>query len=112
MRKALPRWLLLHVPYLVLFAYSLHGVGVCCDDFDLLVSVPRDRSFGYLLANPANILTHGLPFLWIGYERQALYDLLLTRLGSRVRRSYVSEVGAVVAAHTGPGVIGVCISRH
>ena len=43
---------------------------------------------------------------------QALYDQLLTRLGSRVRRSYVSEVGAVVAAHTGPGVIGVCISRH
>jgi fatty acid-binding protein DegV len=43
---------------------------------------------------------------------QALYDLLLTRLGSRVRRSYVSEVGAVVAAHTGPGVIGVCIRRH
>jgi hypothetical protein len=75
-RKALPRWLLLHVPFLVLFAYSLHGVGVCCDDFDLLVSVPRDRSFGYLRANPANIFTHGLPFLWIGYERQALYDLL------------------------------------
>jgi DegV family protein with EDD domain len=43
---------------------------------------------------------------------QALYGLLLTRLGSRVRRSYVSEVGAVVAAHTGPGVIGVCIRRH
>jgi len=43
---------------------------------------------------------------------QALYDLLLTRLGSRVRRSYVSEVGAVVAAHTGPGVIGVCVRRH
>ena len=43
---------------------------------------------------------------------QALYDLLLTRLGSRVRRSYVSEVGAVVAAHTGPGVIGVCIRRY
>jgi DegV family protein with EDD domain len=43
---------------------------------------------------------------------QALYDLLLTRLGSRVRRSYVSEVGAVIAAHTGPGVIGVCLRRH
>jgi DegV family protein with EDD domain len=43
---------------------------------------------------------------------QALYDLLLTRLGSRVRRSFVSEVGAVVAAHTGPGVIGVCIRRY
>ena len=43
---------------------------------------------------------------------QALYDQLLTRIGSRVRRSYVSEVGAVVAAHTGPGVIGVCIRRY
>ena len=42
---------------------------------------------------------------------QSLYDQLLSRLGSRVRRSYVSEVGAVVAAHTGPGVIGVCIRR-
>ena len=47
-----------------------------------------------------------------GDRAQALYDLLLTRLGSRVRRSYVSEVGAVVAAHTGPGVIGVCIRRY
>jgi DegV family protein with EDD domain len=43
---------------------------------------------------------------------QALYDLLLARLGARVRRSYVSEVGAVVAAHTGPGVIGVCVRRY
>ena len=43
---------------------------------------------------------------------QTLYDLLLSRLGSRVRRSYVSEVGAVVAAHTGPGVIGVCVRRY
>jgi hypothetical protein len=73
--KALSRWLI-HAPFLVLFAYSLHGVGLCCDDFDLLVLVPRDRSFGYLLANPANIPTHGLAFLWIGYERQVLYDLL------------------------------------
>jgi DegV family protein with EDD domain len=47
-----------------------------------------------------------------GDRAQALYDLLLTRLGSRVRRSYVSEVGAVVAAHTGPGVIGVCVRRY
>jgi DegV family protein with EDD domain len=43
---------------------------------------------------------------------QALYDQLLSRLGSQVRRSYVSEVGAVVAAHTGPGVIGVCVRRY
>lgn len=75
MRKAFRRWLT-HLPFLVLFAYSLHGVGLCCDDFDLLVLVPRDRSFGYLLANPANILTHGLPFLWLGYEDQGAYDLL------------------------------------
>ena len=65
-----------HVPFLALFAYSLHGVGLCCDDFDLLVTRARDPWFRYLLANPANIPTHGLPLLWIGYDQQALYDLL------------------------------------
>ena len=65
-----------HVPFLALFAYSLHGVGLCCDDFDLLVTRARDPWFGYLLANPANIPTHGLPLLWIGYDQQAWYDLL------------------------------------
>jgi DegV family protein with EDD domain len=43
---------------------------------------------------------------------KALHDELSVRLGARVRRSYLSEVGAVVAAHTGPGVIGAAIHRR
>jgi DegV family protein with EDD domain len=42
----------------------------------------------------------------------ALRDALCERLGARVRRAYLSEVGAAVAAHTGPGVIGVAVHRH
>lgn len=37
---------------------------------------------------------------------------LLARLGSRVRRHVVAEVGAVVAAHVGPGLAGVVVHRH
>jgi hypothetical protein len=65
-----------HIPFLVLFAYSLHGTGLCCDDFEAAMGRHRDPWFNYLLSNPANILTHGVPFLWIDYERQYLYDLL------------------------------------
>jgi hypothetical protein len=67
---------LLHVPFLALFAYSLYGTGLCCDDFEVAMGRARDPWFSYLLANPANILTHGLPFQWIDYERQYVYDLL------------------------------------
>jgi DegV family protein with EDD domain len=42
----------------------------------------------------------------------ALYDGLLERFGARVHDRYLSEVGAVVAAHTGPGVIGVTVYRR
>jgi DegV family protein with EDD domain len=42
----------------------------------------------------------------------ALHDALLDRLQGRVRQAYLSEVGAVIAAHTGPGVIGVAVHRH
>jgi DegV family protein with EDD domain len=42
----------------------------------------------------------------------ALHDGLLARLDGRVRTSFLSEVGAVVAAHTGPGVIGVAVRRR
>jgi hypothetical protein len=73
--KALSRWLI-HAPFLILFAYSLHGVGVCCDDFELVLRAPSDPWFQYLLANPANIPTHGLPLLWIGYAHFFLYDAL------------------------------------
>jgi fatty acid-binding protein DegV len=43
---------------------------------------------------------------------KALHDSLLDRLGDRVHDRYLSEVGAVVAAHTGPGVIGVTVYRR
>jgi len=43
---------------------------------------------------------------------RSLHDELSRRLAGRVRRSYLSEVGAVVAAHTGPGVIGVAVHRR
>ena len=43
---------------------------------------------------------------------QALHDTLLDRLGDRVHDRYLSEVGAAIAAHTGPGVIGVTLYRR
>jgi DegV family protein with EDD domain len=42
----------------------------------------------------------------------ALHEALHERLKGRVRQAYLSEVGAVVAAHTGPGVIGVAVRRY
>jgi DegV family protein with EDD domain len=42
----------------------------------------------------------------------ALHRALLERLAGQVRAAYVSEVGAVVAAHTGPGVIGLAVHCH
>jgi fatty acid-binding protein DegV len=49
----------------------------------------------------------------LGAEDRAriLHESLLERLGGRVRYAYLSEVGAVVAAHTGPGVIGIAVHR-
>jgi DegV family protein with EDD domain len=43
---------------------------------------------------------------------QALSELLTARLGDRLHEAYLSEVGAVIAAHTGPGVIGVAVHRR
>jgi DegV family protein with EDD domain len=43
---------------------------------------------------------------------EALQAILRERLGDRIRRSHVLEVGAALAAHTGPGVIGVALYRH
>ena len=42
----------------------------------------------------------------------ALRAALVERLGDRVRTAYVLEIGAVIAAHTGPGVVGVAVRRH
>jgi DegV family protein with EDD domain len=41
----------------------------------------------------------------------ALLAALRERLGERVRSSYISEVGAAVAAHVGPGFAGVVVHR-
>jgi DegV family protein with EDD domain len=42
----------------------------------------------------------------------ALADALVIRLGDRLRDCYITEVGAVVAAHVGPGVVGVVVHRR
>lgn len=38
-------------------------------------------------------------------------DALAGRLGDRLRHRWTSEVGAVVAAHAGPGLVGVVVHR-
>lgn len=38
-------------------------------------------------------------------------DTLARRLGGRLRHRWTSEVGAVVAAHAGPGLVGVVVHR-
>lgn len=41
----------------------------------------------------------------------ALAEEISMRLGDRLRGCYVTEIGAVVAAHVGPGVAGVVVHR-
>src|SRR5262245_42254933 len=65
-----------HGAFLALIAYSLHGVGICCDDFWAIVGRTGEPPFKFLLANPVNIVTHWLPLRWIGYDYLFLYDLL------------------------------------
>jgi DegV family protein with EDD domain len=42
----------------------------------------------------------------------ALADAVSVRLGERLRDCYIAEIGAVVAAHAGPGVVGVVVHRR
>jgi DegV family protein with EDD domain len=42
----------------------------------------------------------------------ALADAVSIRLGDRLRDCYIAEIGAVVAAHVGPGVAGVVVHRR
>jgi DegV family protein with EDD domain len=42
----------------------------------------------------------------------ALADAVVMRLGDRLRDCYITEVGAVVAAHVGPGLAGVVVHRR
>jgi DegV family protein with EDD domain len=41
-----------------------------------------------------------------------LADAVTMRLGDRLRDCYITEIGAVVAAHVGPGVAGVVVHRR
>jgi DegV family protein with EDD domain len=43
---------------------------------------------------------------------RALADAVAMRLGDRLQDCYISEIGAVVAAHVGPGVAGVVVHRR
>ncbi len=42
----------------------------------------------------------------------ALADAVSMRLGDRLRDLYITEIGAVVAAHVGPGLAGVVVHRR
>ena len=42
----------------------------------------------------------------------ALADAVAMRLNDRLRDCYITEIGAVVAAHVGPGVAGVVVHRR
>ncbi|GGQ80345.1 DegV family protein [Couchioplanes azureus] len=42
----------------------------------------------------------------------ALADAVSARLGDRLRDCYITEIGAVVAAHVGPGLAGVVVHRR
>ncbi len=42
----------------------------------------------------------------------ALADAVAMRLGDRLRDCYLTEIGAVVAAHVGPGLAGVVVHRR
>jgi DegV family protein with EDD domain len=41
-----------------------------------------------------------------------LADAVSVRIGDRLRDCYIAEIGAVVAAHVGPGVAGVVVHRR
>ena len=57
---------------------------------------------------PADVAVHHLA----AAERAALLAERLRRRLPQVRQFYASEVGAVVGAHVGPGVLGVVVVRH
>ena len=60
-----------------------------------------------LLAREVDIAVHYLQ----NPERAAAFGERLTARLSKVRHLYTCEVGAAVAAHVGPGLLGVVVSR-
>jgi DegV family protein with EDD domain len=59
-------------------------------------------------AGPADVAVHHLA----AAERAALLAQRLRARLPEARQFYASEVGAVVGAHVGPGVLGVVVVRH
>jgi DegV family protein with EDD domain len=55
---------------------------------------------------PADITVHhlGMPD-----RARTLADAVAMRLGDRLQDSYITEIGAVVAAHVGPGLAGIIV---
>ncbi|MFY1624496.1 DegV family protein [Micromonospora sp. WMMD735] len=54
----------------------------------------------------------GVHHLAAPHRAEHLVEALTARLGDRLHDTYVSEVGAVVAAHAGPGLAGVVLHRR
>jgi fatty acid kinase fatty acid binding subunit len=59
-------------------------------------------------SDPVEIAVHHLA---APDRAQMVLGALLRRAGERVRRSYLTEVGAAVGAHVGPGLVGVVVHR-
>lgn len=74
-RQTIRLWTL-HAALLATIAYSLWAVGVCCDDFILIVHRSRNPPIEEWQATPVLIATHGLFYKWIGYRDLFLYDIL------------------------------------
>jgi DegV family protein with EDD domain len=59
--------------------------------------------------SPVDIAVHHLA---AAARAEQLADTLAQRLGARLRDSYLTEIGAVVAVHAGPGLISVVVHRR
>jgi fatty acid-binding protein DegV len=43
---------------------------------------------------------------------QQIETAMVARLGDKVHDTYTSEIGAVVAAHVGPGLVSIVVHRR
>jgi DegV family protein with EDD domain len=71
---------------------------------DRLVDLAVDAAGG----SPVEVAVHHLA---ASERARGVGEALTARLGDRLRRIWTSEVGAVIAAHVGPGLIGVVVHR-
>ncbi|HIW63632.1 MAG TPA: DegV family protein [Candidatus Stackebrandtia excrementipullorum] len=62
-----------------------------------------------LKASGDGVVDIGVHHLGSPTPAQALVERLSDRFGSRLRDTYITEVGAVLAAHCGPGLLGVVV---